>query len=199
MNTLVYRRPWIGDNYRPESGLLHVGESHYGSPKEADDPDFTRDLVRRYADRKWTHRYFTNITSIVGGKQASVRGRAGFWHSVAFVNYVQDFMEGPGIAPSSTQWVAGTVEFRNIVRKLAPAGLIFLASRLWTTIQQNHPEFEPAEAMQFAWGTWERSKMARDDREPLLATWIKHPSRANIAEWHEVVERFIGESTVHVG
>lgn len=187
----VRRKPWIGSKYRKDTGNLLLGESHYGPAEAAGDPDFTRRFIQGYVQGEYNNRYLTMLGSIITG----VPGRSvdrNFLQSFSFCNYVPDFMPKAGVAPSSDQWAAGADRLRQTLHELAPAKMIVLGQRLWNAIKRNHPEFEPAPPMQFEWGPWDALRLPRVRGEPLLVTWIKHPSRANRDEWQEVARAFLG-------
>ena len=80
--------PWRSDNYVKGAffGLrtLIVGESHYCN----DDPLTTRTVVREAIDGEDT-RFFLAVGSACVGRETYKADRARSWHSVAFVNFVQ--------------------------------------------------------------------------------------------------------------
>jgi hypothetical protein len=192
---VVNREPWAGADYCPQKGLMLLGESHYGTPDEAGDPGFTCNLIGRYVAGTWTHRYYTMVGAILTGVPGPLVPRAAFWRQVVFHNYVPRVMSGPGEAPSEDDWRAGVDVLCGVIDKYLPARVIALSYGVYGALKRFYPGFKHAAPMHFPhWNTpqpfWETFTLPRSDDAPVRGTYIRHPSRADCAEWHEVTERF---------
>ncbi len=191
MSETFHRKPWVGSRYAGSPGrLLVVGDSHYGTPAEARDPEFTVKLIDGYLRGERRLGYCTKVACLVTGKSGYEVDREVFWHSVAFANYLSAFLEGPARAPTGDEWAASVEPFRRLLSDLAPLHIVFLASRLWKAVRANHTEFEDDVKMGFEWGEWDVADV-RLGNERARATWIKHPARARREEWHEIVAAFM--------
>ena len=194
MSQKFIRESWVGRDWNPVSDTLLCGDSHYGTAMEAIDTQFTVNLIDRYLKDEISAPYLTKLACIVTGQKKGELDRRAFWNTTAICNYLPDFMDGPGLAPVREQWAAGAAAFRATTKKLRPARVIFLAKRLWSAVLENHPEMELATPMTFEWDDWEVATLNIDGMA-IPATWIKHPTRANHAEWHQVVAKFVSEGT----
>ena len=142
--------PWIGANYWDGFAggprLLILGESHYGDgpPKR----DCTQRYTCQYAQGKWNHLFWTGIMQTVlghpraeidqgvhiNGDLGIVMNRESFWHSVAFYNYIQELLPGPGQAPPAPAWRAARPAFEVVLEVLEPQALLIVGRRLWDHI-----------------------------------------------------------------
>lgn len=89
-------KPWIGKNYAAGAffgqRILIVGESHYG----AFDAGMTINVVQEVCDG-YRYRFFTAIGQAIVGKNAYEANPSAFWHSVAFMNFLD---EPAGVGPA---------------------------------------------------------------------------------------------------
>lgn len=130
--------PWVGNNYA-ESGLnghkvLFLGEAHYG--KEDDKiPSFTQDIVMDHGLNQGSKKFFTIITKLGLSKYAhdplTQEDREAFWNSIAFYNYVQDFVsEGARVPPTEKMWLEAQEPFIRTIQELNPDLIVLLSERL---------------------------------------------------------------------
>lgn len=133
--TTVMFEPWVGPNYGHGSlwgvGVLILGYSHYHEFKEVQHAEYTRHVVGRHVrginDKS---RYWTKLARTF----ECADGRPAFWDSVAFYNYIQDFMSGPREDPTPRQVVAAWTPFNEVVARLAPDLILVTGKTLWSTI-----------------------------------------------------------------
>lgn len=89
--------PWIGKNYMGGfNGMrtLVLGESHYAwkqEPDLSDKPNVTSECIQEQLDGDYTKAFWTKLAKAMSGEDTlTLEGKAKFWHSVAFYNYVQE-------------------------------------------------------------------------------------------------------------
>jgi hypothetical protein len=180
----------VGDNYWCgfEGGprLLILGESHY----DDDDPDksLTQRLTREYAEGKWRHRFWTMTMQVVAGRDKTEIDRMRFWQSVAFYNFIQEFVGSrPRTRPSAEAWLSANHPFEAVLEALRPQALLVLGVALWDNLPNlggregpmlRARELPPRES--WVYPLPESSKV--------LATPINHPSSGIGWEtWHPIV------------
>ncbi len=123
-----YRQPWAGERYGSDpSGrrLFVMGESHYGSSGQLDDPELTRYVVGLIVRGKKTLRFFTTTARVVSGDmQVAVPA---FWQGVAYANYCQGgaYSRKEGARPE--MWEAGDQAFVPLLSKLKPTHLLLFS------------------------------------------------------------------------
>ena len=208
--------PWVGDNYGDGFAggprLLILGESHYGDgPPER---DFTQRLTRAYAEGQWNHRFWTGIMqTVVGHTRAEIEqgvpiqsinggpaiamNRESLWQSVAFYNYIQELLPGPGQAPPPEAWPAARPAFEAVLEALDPQALLILGARLWNCLPgptpgSGHQEYEgpPLNAGELDGHAW---IYQLPNGHEVLAAGIHHPSSPgfNWARWHPIVSALL--------
>lgn len=131
-------KPWVGDRYTNSSligqRLLVLGESHYGDDSWGAE-EFTQEVVRTWAIQK-RHAFFTKVAKLVldlpDERWVDDDLRETFWHSVAFYNYVQEYV-GPWARhrPTDEMWEAAAVPFLDVLAELRPTAVLVLGSELW--------------------------------------------------------------------
>jgi hypothetical protein len=136
-------QPWRGEYYGVPGlfgiPILIVGESHHGFPHEADDQQFTRSCIQQIEDGTWRHRFFSNIASSFLGGVVSGEPACRLWPSVAFYNYVQDLLPGPGEAPTEAMWSKAHPAFGTVLERLLPACILFVCRRLFDQVKTMYP------------------------------------------------------------
>lgn len=134
--------PWVGLHYeRGFCGLriLLVCESHYGD-KQHERPTVTSEIVKALAlgerhplatDKLSRHKHFTLIMSAVQNvrKRFSDSQRREFWNSVAYYNFLQEFLHGSRVAPPAGVWQRSEKAFTEVLEVLAPDLIICFSLR----------------------------------------------------------------------
>lgn len=193
-------KPWLGNNYFPHddsSDLTrwHVmGESHYGRP---DDPKayvahetVTAEIVREWALKRSTgSAFFTRVSSIVENTPPDLVDHSTSWNSIAYSVFIQEFMDGPRIAPTREQWDDARSRFFGQLAMTRPSLLVVLGSRQWEqlpwTVGAKVPQFRFE--VQPDWPTvddaWLYPFWEGDDFWCTLAVKVTHPS-AGFGRWN---------------
>lgn len=140
----LYFDPWIGARYRdwpadiaaaPVYPIHILGESHYGEAHEYR-PSFTREVIASRALRPSPGPFFQNLTKLVTFSAAQP-DRANVWDTLAFSNYIQDFLPGPRLPPSAAMWERGHRAFRELLNRYQPDAILVLGQRLWNGMIKN--------------------------------------------------------------
>ena len=180
--------PWVGDNYWRgfEGGprLLILGESHYDD--DGPDKSLTQQLTREYAEGKWRHRFWTMTMQVVTGRDKSEIDRMRFWQSVAFYNFIQEFVGSrPRTRPSAEAWLSASHPFEAVLEALRPQALLVLGVALW----DNLPKYGREGPMLRVGELWRESWLyPLPESSEVLATSINHPSSGIRWEtWHPFV------------
>ena len=191
--------PWVGNNYWKgfEGGLrlLILGESHYGDGPP--DRSLTQRLTCEYAEGRWNHRFWTGIMQVVAGRNKTAIDRMPFWQSVAFYNFIQEFVAGPRMRPASEAWRSARPAFDAVLEALRPQALLILGVRLWNTLPQAAPESPHSEREGPPLGAGEVGGTSWVYRLPngheVLAAGIHHPSSIGFSweRWHPVVSALL--------
>lgn len=125
--------PWVGARYTEGiHGLrvLLVCESHYGN-KEHERPTVTPEIIKALALRQVhpqatrklrKHAHFAKIRTAVTKAKPGVASldRQAFWESVAYYNYLQEFVSANRQAPQDGAWERSSSAFSQVVKVLAP-------------------------------------------------------------------------------
>jgi len=192
-------KPWIGRNYRSAahwgSRLLILGWSHY-KQFTFPEPLYTRHVIRAHLNGEAGagHQFWTDVARVLTGKPSFTPGeRREFWRSVAFYNYIQEFVgAGPEAAPTKLAWARSHAPFREVLRQLEPDIILVLGRVLWRKmLPQDLPgpsvghapdDAVPTEGRLYRTGT----------RKLAFAVGIKHPSRGfNYRTWAPYVQQFL--------
>ncbi|WNT38545.1 MULTISPECIES: hypothetical protein [Enterobacter] len=134
--------PWVGLHYeRGFCGLriLLVCESHYGG-KQHERPTVTPEIVKalalgerhpRATGKLSRHKHFTLIMSAVQNvrKRFSDTQRREFWNSVAYYNFLQEFLQCSRVAPLAGVWQRSEKAFTEVLEVLAPDLIICFSLR----------------------------------------------------------------------
>lgn len=141
--------PWVGSQYAEGfCGLriLLVCESHYGD-KEHERPTATPEIVKalalgekhpRATGKLRRHPHFTKIMCAVKNvrKSFSSAQKKEFWNSVAYYNFLQEFIRDNRVPPPKDAWARGKSAFTEVVDVLAPDLIVCLSARAGGLIQQ---------------------------------------------------------------
>ena len=180
--------PWVGDNYWRgfEGGprLLILGESHYDD--DVPDKSLTQQLTREYAEGEWRHRFWTMTMQVVAGRDKTEIDRMRFWQSVAFYNFIQEFVGSrPRTRPSSEAWLSGGQPFEAVLEALRPQALLVLGVALWDNLPNSGREGPMLRVGEL----WRESYLyTLPESSEVLATSINHPSSGIRWEtWHPFV------------
>jgi hypothetical protein len=144
--TKVHFMPWVGCNYISNAlfdfRILILGESHYSKQYFDKSPDITK-YYTHYIMQHWAvnnnSAFYSKVrNSILRGNGLSVNGyekselRQKFWDSVAFFNYVQEFVgTGARNRPQPQQWLSAETAYWEVLEKLKPDICIVLGEELW--------------------------------------------------------------------
>lgn len=172
--------PWVGAHYeRGFCGLriLLVCESHYGG-KEHERPTVTSEIVKALAlgerhpqatKKLRRHPHFTKIMAAVQNVRQSLSNaqRRDFWGSVAYYNFLQEFLRDSRVPPPPGAWERGKRPFVEVLDVLSPDLIVCFSARNGTLIQSlagdipvavvNHPS----------------SRFAYSKVNPVIATHIE--------------------------
>lgn len=172
----LYFKPWQGDDYAAcpydlsaigRSGVypMHVlGESHYSDEERR--PSFTIEVIENLAWSPARSPFFRNTLKAVSGRDVlDFQEMRKAWRNLAFSNYVQDFLPGPRIPPTSEMWTRGHLAFAELLPRYAPTALLVAGQRLWRTMNK---------ANSFALGPIDRDGVVLDDAR--IYEWISPTS-----------------------
>lgn len=188
--------PWRGTRYGnadsafPERRVLVLGESHYNLNKMKADPQFTIRCIQEQIEGKWKKAYWTKLTKVLCGRDATPET----WQSVAFYNYVQDWMgSGARQAPTEESWRLAPLPFRNVLAELRPTHLLVVSYRLW--VHMDLGEGDPEAKDEFA-GVERDVRRFRFGEQAAVAMAIPHPASLPFPkqDWHSAFRDFLGRS-----
>ncbi len=175
-------QPWVGENYG-KGGIfgvpvLTVGESNYGgSSGRKKDAEFTREMIQCTIEAR-RHRFFSGVQQCFVKDAASIESRREFWSSVAHIEFIQDWMSGPGIRPTESMYERDRLVFEAIVRQLKPKCILFACKRLYWQIESNYQERESAKKRQYD----------SFQINGALATCVSHPARYGFQKSRPIVK-----------
>jgi hypothetical protein len=122
---------WIGRDYRsvsnPLNGALVIGHSTWGTPDE--DPPGIITWIEGNHDQTFT--VFFNQTSGLKAAKAGVGGRARFFRSIAFYNFVPHSLGAKDISPTVSQYLQAQKDLPSIIQKAQPRGIFFFGKAHW--------------------------------------------------------------------
>ncbi|MFJ4348738.1 hypothetical protein [Pseudomonas sp. NPDC089401] len=119
--------------------VLLVCESHYGS-KEHERPTVTAEIIKALALRQVhpqatgklrKHAHFAKIRTAVSKAKpgGASLGRQAFWDTVAYYNYLQEFVSASRKAPPRDAWERSRTAFSQVVEVLAPELIVCFSIR----------------------------------------------------------------------
>jgi len=181
----VHFMPWIGTNYYQnglfERKILLLGESHYSTvfhnkPK-TETSLYTRHIMQKFAIDETARYYTVTRKLIVGAANACHNQRKlnniskyDFWHSVAFYNFVQEFVgKKARQRPSDQHWIEAYSPFHEILERLMPDICIVLGKELWRHLPQENEKIKDCDTrLEF--------KQYNVNAKSILCTYSAHPS-----------------------
>jgi hypothetical protein len=140
--------PWVGSQYAEgfcDLRILLVCESHYGD-KEHERPTATPEIVKalalgekhpRATGKLRRHPHFTKIMCAVKNVRNSFSSaqKKEFWNSVAYYNFLQEFIRGSRVPPPKDAWERGKSAFTEVLDVLAPDLIVCFSARTGGLIQ----------------------------------------------------------------
>lgn len=134
--------PWVGLNFeRGFRGLriLLVCESHYGN-KQHERPTVTPEIIKALAlgerhpqatGKLGRKKHFSLIMAAVQNvrQRFSDAQRCEFWNSVAYYNFLQEFLPTSRVTPSSDLWKRSEKAFSEVLAVLVPDLIICFSKR----------------------------------------------------------------------
>jgi len=132
--------PVIGDRYKESNPLgirlLILGESHYrweGAPQLLAD-------TTRVALGDGTYPFWKSLAAKVGTSDID----GGFWRSVAFYNYVQEFVgDGSRVRPTEGMWRSKqSIEgFKEVLEDCKPERILVIGKDTWRMMAGGEEDF----------------------------------------------------------
>lgn len=172
--------------------LLLLGESHH-STEAIESQTMTIDCTQAYVDRKWTHRYWTEIMKVVEGRDYWEIDRGEFWSKVAFYNYIQEIVgDSPGIAPTAKMQASSEQGLKSVLSYLQPTHVLVLAKRLWDSLPKDI--WESHRDITFDGKSRNSRLFTCGGDHNALSTWLPHPSypfHFNAKRYHPGVREFL--------
>lgn len=180
-----YFKPWVGDNYgRNGKSILVLGESIYRCPRTS--PDRCIELITNNASGTERHKFYTNIFLAFEGpeKARTPEEKSIFWHSVCYINFVDDLVESSRLSPSRESFDKARDDWQRLLDHFKPDYVVALGKRLWDNLptgtgqdyistldKPNHP----VRSYEHSTGT-------------VKITYVYHPSaRFSSGVWHQVI------------
>ena len=182
-------KPWKGNQYGNQSifkiPILIVGESNYTDNLEREKPHdtFTYRLISSIINASWKHRFFSNIQRTFVENADTEDSRKQFWNSVAYHEYIQDWLPKPGVPPTEKMWENGKPIFKAVVAELKPKCILFVCKRVYTHVAL---DFSASDSLIFDGGN--RNSL---EIQSALATYIRHPTRYGYKNSRPVVRELI--------
>lgn len=179
-------QPWVGSQYGVDSlfkiPILIVGESNYSNDTEKEKPHstFTHRLIESIINGSWKHNFFSNIQRTFVENANTQELRTEFWRSVAYHEYIQDWLPRPGIAPSEEMWAKAKPMFQEVVAELRPKCVLFVSKGVYKRVSSDFhfPSSTPLNVD----GSYPPTLTVYGNSHPTvqiddaLASWIYHPS-----------------------
>lgn len=137
--------PYIGSRYKAAPlKVLVLGESHYLAEADKNNKNVTKEVLQRYlaykngqqAEESWMNT-FTKFSNVFANKKLSNQETLSLWETLAFYNYVQVPMKGPGDRPSSLDFSESHEAFRTVLSQLSPDLIIFWGDDLWNHFRKD--------------------------------------------------------------
>lgn len=167
--------PWVGRDYgrnsRWDVAVLLLGYSHYREFKDIEPIGYTQHVVGRHVrginDRS---RYWTKLARTF----QCLDGRTSFWDSVAFYNYVQEFMSAPREDPTPRQVAAAWAPLTAVVERLRPDLIVATGKQLWMdTLALRLPRAQPIALLD---GRRIPCALMNGGDRAAIVSYINHPS-----------------------
>lgn len=183
---LQMRTAWTGERF---SGLLVLGESHYGDPE---DLEVTRQVIEEAVDLRSSHAFLTKIEKVVTGEAAHGRGPGSFWQTVAFANFCPGAVDGPRTRPTEEMWDEGYRLFPAMLTLVKPKRILVLGNATW-----NHVGALSGTTHILTAGLKREAGRLDSDAGPdgngMPITSIRHPSSWGFStmRWHAYYKDFV--------
>lgn len=130
-------QPWVGETYATRNPrLLIVGMSHY-SWNDDQMPDYfaTNAVIIDRINGDAGGQFFTNIIATCLGRLPSDDEREPFWRSVAFYNYIQEFVgDAPRHVHTYVMWQRSHGAFSAVIRTLKPQLILVVGIMNWNNM-----------------------------------------------------------------
>jgi hypothetical protein len=130
-------QPWVGKNFASRvPRLLVVGMSHYSwGDKNLPDYWVTNAVILHRISGDVRNKFLTNIIATCIGHLPSDEERVEFWHSVAFYNYIQEFVgNSPRRAHAYELWARAEPALAQVLRALSPQLILVVGILNWGNI-----------------------------------------------------------------
>jgi hypothetical protein len=111
--------------------------SHYQWEVEKKTPDYfiTNSVIGHWSTSRETRKFFTNIIATCTGNLPTTDERIEFWDSVAFYNYIQEFVgSAPRQAHSYGLWERSHPAFAEVMLRLKPQLVLVIGLLNWGNI-----------------------------------------------------------------
>lgn len=211
-NDALFFEPWIGADYallreRMKTDSLepgvwaypyHVmGESHYGNASQHK-RDLTREIVQSCGFSSGHGKcsaFFAKVLKVVRADEHPELTRPQHWQKLAFSNFVQELMTGPGIAPTTAQLDRARAGFRAQLKLTTPQVLLVLGQRTWRELPRDfgfpiselQAMEDPAIVVKDAWAyVYEVAGI----KHLTVAVYVIHPSAGGgVFKWEKAAIR----------
>lgn len=129
-------QPWVGTNYQTASPrLLIVGQSHYDWLGRKLPVSSVTTAVIGCAIEYGSGPLFTNLVATCTGEWPDAEARKHFWESVAYYNYIQEFVgDGPRKPHPYELWVKSHDSFAAVLGALKPELILVFGITNWNNI-----------------------------------------------------------------
>ena len=185
---MIVREPWVGSAF---SGLLIIGESHYGTSDDADDVELTKRVIKLITEGT-RHRFHTKVQQMIYGERGS-EDPAVFWSQVSFLNFCPGVTNDPRHRPDVQMWSAGHDALPGLLQSISPTHILVLGAETWT----NMPPFDrTAEPLTHEGRLREIGCYRVGEQSLAPATSVPHPSSWGFSttKWHPFVVAFLERS-----
>ncbi|WP_281613411.1 hypothetical protein [Flammeovirga sp. SubArs3] len=131
----LHYKTWIGEHFSQKrifnKKILILGESHYADGAE----DKTELLIKETMSGRFKHPFYTKLVLSFleeeNAAQLSLDRKVFFWQSVAYNNFVQDYLDQSRQAPSHEMWERGRNAFYELLEQVKPDIVFVCGYRLW--------------------------------------------------------------------
>lgn len=182
--------PWVGSQYNAGAyfgqRILLVGESHNGTES---DEETTRYVVQQVCSGKRI-RFFTSIGYSCVGREMYDFNPARFWHSVAFMNFVQEPVPTNKDRPTTDMIQKSIPNFLKTLDDLEPDKVLLFSDCCWDELPAftNGPkgQLTDSEDDYSAFGCY-------DGKKQIYVMYARHPmSRGwKLDHWRKRIAAFL--------
>lgn len=170
--------PWVGKHYKSDSlfgiPILIVGESNYTDDQEREQPHntFTHRLIEDAIAGCQRHRFFKYIRRTFIDDISP----EAFWHSVAYQEYIQDWLSCPGVSPNEEMWKKAKPLFQDVVNELKPQCILFVSKGVYDRASKNFSDATSLTICDDVALRIYKPSHSTVQIHQALASWIYHPS-----------------------